>query len=425
MSVKKRVIVLLLSALLTASCITGCGWNPVNRVYSLGKRSKEKTVITFFGNKADQANVIAIEEILSNFMQDNPDVIVTYESLKSPGYYTALSQRMKNGVGDDVFMVDHDIMLSLHANKQVVDLSDISSINTFTEATKSQIKSDDGIFWIPSKISAYGLYCNMDLLKKHGFSVPTNLNEWRTINDYFVSKGITPVIANNDLSLKTLAIGVSFSDEYNSGKTDELFNGLNDGSIKLGDALRDGFALVDEFIKKGYIDAKTTFTTEMTADDLELFAKGKTPFMLSGVWASDRVKNEFNATFAYKVHPLPILEDSSLIVVNYETRLSINANSKNIEIAKQFVEYFTRAENLQKFCEQQCSINPVKGGLSSTAAEIQPIIKCFLDERTVIGTDSRLNIPLWTVTRNASQSLLKGDDLDSVIKTLNSDTGSK
>ena len=50
-----------------------------------------------------------------------------------------------------------------------------------------------------------------------GKKIPQNLGEWEDVCDYFVKQGITPVIANNDISLKTLAIGQSFYSH--TGKT--------------------------------------------------------------------------------------------------------------------------------------------------------------------------------------------------------------
>ena len=96
-------------------------------------------------------------------------------------------------------------------------------------------------------------------------------------------------------------------------------------------------------------------------------------------------------------------------------RLSVNSDSEHIEEAKLFVEYFTQAENLQAFCDDQCSISPLKNGKESSIKEIHPVVECFKAGRVVIGTDSRLNLPIWDVTKDASQSLLNGSDKVTVI----------
>ena len=73
-----------------------------------------------------------------------------------------------------------------------------------------------------------------------------------------------------------------------------------------------------------------------------------------------------------------------------------------------FVEYFTQAENIQKFSDQQCSFSPLKGGKSSSVEEIRPLLSCYKDGKTVIGTDSMLKLPIWNLTAEASKQILSG-----------------
>ena len=405
----------LLAMAILMVCLTGCSSNTTNKVQIVGEEKKEQVTLTFFGNKADESNVHVIESIMSSFMKEHPEIVITYESIKGTDYFDTLNKRIENGTGDDIFMVNHDTMLQLHANGQVADLTGLSTIESYTDDQKNQFTSDDGIYWLPTTVSSFGLYCNMDMLKEHGQSVPTDKKEFEAVCDYFLDKGITPIVANNDISLKTLAIGVSYFGAYQGGTEGQLFDDLNSGKLGLGESLEAGFTVVAELIEKGYVDAAVAAVTKKTSGDLEAFAKGENPFMLTGVWASNRVKSDFGATFAYEVHPLPVLDDGALIVINPDVRLSVNANSSHINEAKLFVEYFTQAENLQAFCDDQCSISPLKSGKESSIKEIRPVIGCFEAGRVVIGTDSRLDLPIWDVTKDASQSLLKGSDKAAVI----------
>ena len=415
MVVRKNIGAGILAMTMLISCLAGCSSNSTDKVQTVGEEKKEQVTLTFFGNKADESNVHVIESIMSSFMKDHPNIVITYESIKGTDYYDTLNKRMENGTGDDIFMVNHDTMLELHAKGQVADLTGLSTIDSYTEDQKNQFVSEDGIFWLPTTVSSFGLYCNMDMLKEHNQSVPTNIVEFETVCDYFLEKGITPIVANNDISLKTMAIGVSYFDEYQNGTEGQLFTDLNSGKVGLGESLDAGLTVVEEIIQKGYVDAAVAAETQKTSGDLEAFAKGENPFMLTGAWASNRVKNDFGATFAYEVHPLPVLDDGGLIVINPDVRLSVNSDSEHIEEAKLFVEYFTQAENLQAFCDDQCSISPLKNGKESSIKEIHPVVECFKAGRVVIGTDSRLNLPIWDVTKDASQSLLNGSDKVTVI----------
>ena len=108
-------------------------------------------------------------------------------------------------------------------------------------------------------------------------------------------------------------------------------------------------------------------------------------------------------------------KDGALVVINADTRLSVNANSRHPEAAKRFVEYFTRMENIQRFVDQQSSFSPLQGGAPSAAEEIQPLIDCYAAGRVVIGADGLLDLPIWDWTAEASKKLLGGQSLDEVM----------
>ena len=418
---RKRIFTLLLAVSVLGFSLTGCSGDISNRVQVVEKGTQETVTLTFFGNKADESNVHVIEKIMSDFMKEHPDIVITYESIKGTDYYDTLNKCMETGNGDDIFMVNHDSNIKLHKEGRLADLTGLSTIDQYTEDMKAQFIYEDGIYWLPTTVSAFGLYCNTDMLKAHNQSVPTNWKEFEAVCGYFAEQGNTPVIANNDISLKTMAIGASYYEQYQNGAAGQLFADINSGKTSLGDSLSYGISLADEMLKLNYVDADIARDIKKTSDDLEAFAKGDNPFMLTGVWASNRLKSDYNAEFNYEVVPLPILEDGSMIVVNPDTCLAVNADSEYKAEAELFVEYFTQAENLHEFCEDQCSISPLKNGTSASAKEIQPVIECYREGRAVIGGDYRLNLPIWDLTKDAVQKLLNGTSKADVLKELDAE----
>lgn len=401
------------AVLAVSAVLAGC--SDKQSVVNYEEQQEEITTITFFGNKYEPENVTVIEEIISSFMRENPEIRVSYESLKGNGYYEALEKRMAAGKGDDVFMVNHDAVLSLQADGKLLNLSEMDTISDYTDQMLGQMEEDGKIYWVPTTVSVFGLYCNTDLLTEHGYKVPDNLNEWEEICDGFVEKGITPVIANNDISLKTLAIGRGFFKAYQEGRQEEVFEKLNDGTAQLSEYLTEGFTLAEEFIKKGYIDAAKALNTEKTSDDLLEFAKGESPFMLTGGWAAQRV-SQMEPGFVFEVAPLPALEDGTFEVINADTRLSVNAEGEHTDAALKFVEFFTQKENIQKFADQQSSFSPLKGGGASSVMEVQPLIPCYQSGCTVIGADGHLDVKIWSITAEVSKKILSGDPVSAAMQ---------
>lgn len=400
--------------------LAGCGNG--NQVVNYEETDRESITLTFFGNKYEPENVLIIEEIISEFMKENPGIRISYESLKGNAYYNALEKRMAAGKGDDVFMVNHDILLELKNQGLVADLSGLGTISNFTESMRGQMEEDGRIYWVPTTVSIFGLYCNLDLLKEHNQKVPENLGEWMAACEYFAGQGITPVIANNDISLKTLVIGRGFYSLYQEKREKEVFSSLNSGEEALSDYLEPGFLLVKEMIDKGYVNAKKTVETRKTSDDLQEFTKGEAPFMLTGAWAAGRVDG-MKPDFSFEVIPYPVLEDGSLLVINADTRLSVNAGSEHKEEAMKFVEFFTKPENISKFADQQSSFSPLEGGEPSSVKEIQTLIPCYQQGRTVIGTDAFLEVPIWNLTAQAVQKLLAGEPEETVMDWIDEQAG--
>lgn len=416
---KALIIILVISALI----LTGC--TKKNEVVNYKVPKKADYGLSFFGNKHEAANVEVIEQILNGYMEENEDVIVSYESLKGTDYYSALESREATGHLDDVFMVDHNTVLKFSENGSLADLSELAEAVPFSESMLSQMKSKDGnIYWVPTTVSAFGLYCNLDLLKQHKQPIPENLGEWKQVCGYFVSKGITPIIANNDISLKTLAIGKGFYPLYKEGRQKEIFEKLNRGTEKLSSYLEDGFVIAQEFCEKNYIDTKKALNTEKTSDDLEQFVKGDSPFMLTGVWAAGRVKG-MAPNFDFEVVPYPILENGSVLVINPDVRLSVAAKGESRELAKEFVSYFLKEDNIARFADNQSSFSPLKDEHTPALSEIRSIVDSYRTQTPVIGTDSYIDFPIWDITSDAAKRLLAGEALTTVMTQMDEEMASK
>lgn len=388
----------------------GCAAKPgINIVYEDNDQSAPSKNLTFFGFKYEALNVMAIEEALHGFMDQHPDISISYDGIKSPAYYDVLAKRLETGNGDDIIMVDHERVLELGAQGKLADLSDISTLDNFSPLAKSQMAANDAIYYLPTSISAFGLYCNLDLLKKHGQKVPENLSELRAVCDYFVSQGITPIVANNDISLKTVVLGKSLLPYYQMEDSSEKITAFNDQPQKLVQTLMPGLQLVAEMLNRDWVDSEEALVTAKTKDDLTIFSIGDRPFMLTGAWAVPRLK-EKNPGFQFEVRPYPIMEDGSVLVINVDTRISVSADSPYMEDAKLFVEYLTQSDVMWKFVDSQDSFSPLNENRLAEDEAIQPIGPYLTNGRSVIGSDDNLNFPIWDMTHQCILGMLEGDD---------------
>ena len=386
-------------------------YQPVIYEYAANKSNIQ---LTFFGFKWETENVLTIESLMTEFINDSKTVNILYESIKGREYFRALKKQMETNNGHDIFMVSQDILPALARQGHLVELSDLPELKNYSEPALSQIRDAKGSVWaLPTSISAFGLYCNLDLLKKHGVPLPDTLQDFLAACKKFSDAGITPIIANNDISLKTLVMARGMPAFYQSG---ENVSGLvNAGKLPLSTYFRSGFALLKELCDHGYIDRQRTLVTRKTRDDLTDFARGESPFMLTGLWASARLREMAN--FRYTVVPYPVQEDGPILVINIDTRLALNAHGKHLPEAKSFLRYMIQAESINRFCANQTSFSPLKA-FSTSNPLLQNLEKHLHNGRAIIGADSRFVFPIWEISRAASLKILEGASVEQACRGL-------
>lgn len=413
---KKRLIWGALSAVMVTAFTAGCsGRQEKNIVFNYAQKEEQpQTNLSFFGYKYEALNVMAIEDALHGFMDEYPDISITYDGIKGVEYYDVLDKRIATGNGDDIIMVDHERVLELGEQGKLADLSGISTLGNFSDLALSQIDAGGEVYYLPTSISAFGLYCNLDLLKEHGREIPENMEEFEAVCDYFVSQDIIPIIANNDISLKTAAIAKAMFPFYQKGDVTEDLERFNSGEADLAEAFRPGFELVEQMLEHGWINREEALNTAKTKDDLVQFAKGENPFMLTGAWAVTRVR-DLSPEFEFEVTPYPFMEDGSALVINIDTRVSVNADSPHQEEAKKFVEYLTRSDVMWEFVDSQSSFSPLAENRLAEDEAIQSIGPYLTNGRSVIGADDNLNFPIWEISRQCVVGMLEGDDADSAV----------
>lgn len=394
---------------------TSCQAKSINIVDT---NNNDQIELNFYGYKTEAINVVAIEEILQAYMDKNPNITITYESVKGTEYYEILKKRLASNNYDDIFMIDEDNLQQLTNYNYFEDLSKLKTIKNFnTNSLEQMVQPDNTIPYIPTSISAFGLYCNLDLLEKHHQSVPKNNQEFMAVCQYFIEQGITPIIANNDISLKTIALAKGLYPIYQSPEKDRIIASLNQGPSILCNYLKEGYQYVKQLIDNKFIDAVTTLKTEKTADDLIQFEENKNPFMLTGAWASVRVEKSL-PDLNFKVYPYPILDDGAILVSNIDTRVCINAKGPHITEAKKFIEYLSQEDVMWKFVNSQSSFSPLKEQRIADDPKIQELSPYLTSEKTILGSDSNINLPLWSLTHDGITQLLTGNSIDSALEII-------
>jgi raffinose/stachyose/melibiose transport system substrate-binding protein len=410
----KKFLQILLPVGMCVSLLCGCSSTAIggkNSSYiedAEAESQAEEISLTFFGFKADTLNLTAIESALQGYMAENPNVTISYEGLKSSAYWDVFDTRAENDDMDNIVMVHHDDVVKLKSEGKLCDLSDLSTISNFSDMARSQFTESDGsVYFLPTQISTFGLYVNYDLLEKYNMEVPTNWEEFSEECDAFVALGIVPIIGNNFTTWRSLIAAKGLYPVYQMEHPEEMIEKFNSGEVDIMDYLSDGIDMVGEMLDRGWFDKVEALNTGSTSDDLELFAQGDRPFMITGGWASPRVK-ALEPAFSYGIYPFPILEDGSVLVMNVDTCISVAAHADYADEAKDFVEYLTQPDVIMDYCNSQSSYTPLDDDRTPTDETIAPSVEYLFNGQSVIGSDYRLNLPLDNAENEIGQDMLSG-----------------
>ncbi len=412
-----------LAAAVSLSLLAGCNTAPndahiYGNIEEVPMDSSENITVNLFGYKTDPANLMAIENAIHGFMNENPNIEIVYEGIEGEVFVEAFKLRAQNNNLDDMFMIRHDQFVNLSSKGELADLSDISTIGKFNNLSKIQFTEPDGsVYIIPTAVTTYGMYVNLDLLKENGFDPPTNFSEFSAQCDYFKSKGITPIIGNNYSTLYTLMSSKSLYPIYQSDNAAEMIEQFNTGEADIMEYLKEGVKLVDTMLEKGWFDIEELKNTEQSTDDLELFAKGGRPFMFTGGWTSRKLM-DMDHDFEFAVYPYPVLESGSVLDIDISFCLSVNAQSECIEESKKFIEYLTQPDVIYDLCDTQNSFSPLADSPMPSDSFLAPTVEHLSGGSFIIGTDYRLELPINEAEQAVGEKMLDGMSAEDAIELL-------
>jgi len=294
----KKLLAILLSAVLLGSTVTGCGSSSSaqSQAPSKSKSSASSTVAS--GTATSEAVKISYLSRYANpeyprdkyflsrldeFKKENPNI--TIEDLSTAdgdAYTTKIKSSVAAGSPPDMFICSDVFPRYDWAKNNIIqDLSPLINSSEWTGPKNDDLfggytfkdKGLKGIYGVPNNTATFQMFVNTKLLKDNGFDVPKTWEDVLAMSDALNAKGITPVglaaktkdeVGNffSDLAMKMY--GTQLRDDLISGKAkwngDEMMSVLNKmkGFIDKGVFGRDA-------ISYDYNDAINNFSQKKVA----------------------------------------------------------------------------------------------------------------------------------------------------------------
>lgn len=391
-----------------ASLLVACGNSGGNSA---------STEVEFFSQKPEMQ--ATLQEIVDDYNKSQDDVKVKLTSVPDPG--TVLKTRIANGEAPDVINIypQNADFKGWASDGQFVDLTEESDIlDNLNDGAAEAYAVDSKIYNIPLTTNVSGIYYNKDAFADLGIEVPNTLEEFQAIVKKIKDDGRTPFAE---------ALGDSWTvNGFGQLAWIQSAGGAKEANDYLRFSDKGAITATDEVTKNvaAYLDllagnGQSNSDGALYADTVAAFAEGKALMMANGSWALT-VINQQEPNFEVGFFPMPGLtaDAPTMTVGAADMAVSISANSKNVDAAKDFVNYLSSAEAMQKYYDVDGSPTSVKGvETEGKFEEIADVAKLAFTDQQAVWLHSE-----WTSEEtfwDANVSYIKSQDLNAYTKNLN------
>jgi len=318
----------------------------------------------------------ALPDLNEKFMKDNPDIKVVYEGMPGGQYKEFLKARFAANDAADVVMIHPGLSDAVAYGKAgyLQDLSGEAWISNFTDASLMATSSEGQIYAIPNDMNVLGVFYNQEIFEKLSLEVPQDWDQFIAAAQKIKESGTLPIsIGNNDgwmtlAALFTMAPGLVYTDkadfdaQLNAGQAT-----FKDGWLEM---VNNWFAL-DE---AGYLTPKSTGVSLDQAQ--QAFASGQAAMYIDGNWSLPGIEAA-NPDLKVNMFPMPSNKAGEPVMASAAvgTTFAINKNTKVLDAAKRYLEFWSQKDNQQVWAKSQQGFMTIKG----ETGDVNPALKSIAD----------------------------------------------
>ncbi len=234
--------------------------------------------------------------------------------------------------------------------EEFVDMSSVLDLSKFNESALKIVGksySSDAITGIPDQYTTTCMFYNQDAFEAAGIQAPTAEAPWTWDELYENAKTLQ----------EKGGVKYGFAADVSRARYDILMY-ANGGSLvqQDGDTFKvavnspENVATLERFVQaNNEVMPKAIWAGGTTDNPVEYFKNGDAAILLSGSWNYNTFTTEISK-FAFGVMPTPKGSAGQAAIIGGEA-LAIPANGKNVELAKQFVQWLFEDEHYTEFLQ--------------------------------------------------------------------------
>ena len=368
---KKTMWMLFPLSLAVMLLLQGCGSQKKAEVDFAPKYDKDTEFsLTVAGS---YGNFESLEAEFERFYEYYPNANLQYITMDD--YNNVISNALVSSEPPDIFTTNS----SMIGNEKYDDmfeacevLSDKSVGIDYSCIRDSLIRTTDSgsVVMLPIFTTSYGMLVNMDIFEKEGLKVPTDYDELMDVCAKLKSAGYeSPVMGTDRFSGAGLFNCFAYPMfAYNVINNGDKIDALNDLEPSSGELMRPSLERLYEFVNSDCIDlakCQEEITDEYESVIMRFF-EGDVPMMLaagdvvSGTAKRESKSDAFTAhPFKYRFFVAPAGDDGGYFINSISICFSVNKNSKNIDMANEFMRFLISEKELGNMAGLKRLIAPV------------------------------------------------------------------
>lgn len=355
---KRNLTVFTLVAWMTMSTVlTACGGTKEEP----GKKdsgASEVTELELFMSKPETADVM--QEIADKFCEENPGVKISVTATADG--QTVLQTRLASDEMPDILNTfpAEDFYKNMFTEGYIEEITGQEFLKKASADSLKLSECTDGKYYaVPMSLSTYGVYTNMTVLKENGImDTPRDWEEFIQDLQILKENGVTGILLP-DKDVGNVAQRFERTVGIINNDSDSEFRKIADGKMEAKDS-----STLNAYVEynKELLEYANEDHMGMDYDvAVAQFSEGEAGFMISGTWMLSTVKQN-NPDADIKLFPFynPTGGDTK-VPTNIDTAFSISSKCKDKEIGLKFLEYMTKPEIAQMYCDIDGNVSTIEG----------------------------------------------------------------
>ncbi len=336
---RRKAVHLMGIALALALCASGCALKN-----SGGADVPEDGVVTLTLMLPQTHYKAFLRESIRQFEEERGNCKIAVQPIPDNQWVNTIKTKAFTNETPDIVRIDKSVMLQIGVERfAAMDGSE----PWISRAIPRELESKEiagKLYGLPAASNSnIGIVCNMALFAEHGLAVPRSMEEFWQVCAAFRAAGVTPLYASDK---STSATQIWFSAAAPQIAPPAIWEELLTNAAKWSEVPAFEQVLNDLATtrQKGYTNADYMMATYDSA--VEAMAEGNVAMYVSGHFF---IRDVLAAQPEMRLAMVPMVYADKITTIQSQGMFAIFQRSEHVELAKEFLNWFSQADNMDAF----------------------------------------------------------------------------